>query len=226
MFRVLILALLLSTAAASVRAGDVVVFAASSLKTALDEVLKDTSARISYGGSGALARQISQGAPADIFLSANPVWMDAVADKLAQRVDFLSNTLVIVSRDRDALSTDGHVAMGLLSSVPAGIYGQAYLQAEGLWDAIAPRVIETDSARAALALAAIGEVAYAVVYATDAMAEPRVNVVRALAPRADLPIVYPLALITKTDPEAKAIFDHLQTPEARAIFTRYGFGTP
>lgn len=226
MLRVFAFAILFGLATPMVRAADVVIFAASSLKTALDEVVEGTGARVSYGGSGALARQISQGAPADIFISANPIWMDAIAGNLAERADLLRNSLVIVSRDYGALKPDGRVAMGLLNSVPVGIYGKSYLQAEGLWDAITPRVVETDSARAALALAASGEVAFAVVYATDALAEPRVKVVRALPDIAELPILYPVALIDGSGPHANALYVQLQSPRAREIFTKHGFGAP
>lgn len=227
MIRACLLALLLSPAAAAVAKADVVIFAASSLKTALDEVLVGMDARVSYGGSGALARQIMQGAPADVFVSANPVWMDAVADKVAvaDRVDLLSNAIVVVSRDQDMLQAEGHVAMGLLNSVPVGIYGKAYLQAAGLWVSVAPRVVETDSARAALALAARGEVAYAVVYATDAAAAPSLKVVASLPPRDDLPILYPMAVLSD-QPGARDVFDHLQTAGARAVFARHGFLVP
>jgi len=159
-------------------------------------------------------------------VSANPLWMDEVAAKLAARVDLLAGRLVIVSRDQTELTGEGRVAMGLLASVPAGIYGKAYLQASGLWDGIAPRVIETDSARAALALASRGEVAFAVVYATDAQAVPELNVVHSFAPRPEVPILYPLALLNDAEPEAQAIFAHLQSLEARAIFARHGFGSP
>lgn len=220
--------------AAPVWAGEVVIFAASSLKTALDEVTEGLPARISYGGSGLLARQILQGAPADIFFSANTVWMDAVEQGggLARdtRRDLLANSLVIVSRDPvsldQMLGDTGRVAIGLTNSVPAGIYAKAYLQAEGHWDAVASRLVETDSVRAALALVARGEVPYGVVYTSDVAADPSVQVVHALPDLAELPIRYPVALTARAGPEAAAVLAHLQSDAARVIFAAHGFGAP
>ena len=234
MIRRVFIALAFCLAASPVWATEVVIFAASSLKTALDEVTEGLPVRISYGGSGLLARQVLQGAPADIFFSANEVWMDAAeqggAIRPETRVDLLSNNLVIVGRDvvsfEDMLASEGRVATGLTSSVPVGIYAKAYLMELGHWDAIAPRIVETDSARAALALAARGEVPFAVVYASDAVAEPAVQVTYALPDLPDLPIRYPVALITVAKPEASAILDALQTDAARAIFAAHGFGVP
>lgn len=231
--RLLSLLALLICAALPARA-EVVIFAASSLKSALDEVLADQPAVTSYGGSGALARQIMQGAPADIFLSANPDWMDAVqqagALRAGSRVDLLSNTLVIAGpagQSIDAmLAGDGRVATGLTASVPVGIYGKATLQRMGHWPAMAPRVVEVDSARAALTLAARGEVPYAVVYATDARAEPRVTVIATLPSFPDLPILYPAAMTARAGQKAEAVMTRLTSPEARAIFTAHGFGIP
>ncbi|MEP3346937.1 MAG: molybdate ABC transporter substrate-binding protein [Litoreibacter sp.] len=215
-------------------AADVVIFAASSLKTALDEVTQGLPVRISYGGSGLLARQVMQGAPADIFFSANEVWMDAAeaggAIEGASRVDLLSNSLVVVGHEaaslQDVLSGDGRVATGLLASVPVGIYAKASLQATGQWDAVASRIIETDSARAALALTARGEVPFAVVYASDAVAEPSVQVIHAVPAVPVLPIRYPLALTTRASEGAEAVYQILLSDAARQVFTAHGFGAP
>ena len=234
MIRRVFIALAFCLTASPTWAADVVIFAASSLKTALDEVTQGLPVRISYGGSGVLARQVLQGAPADIFFSANEVWMDAAeqggAIRPGTRVELLSNSLVIVGHDaasfEDMLASDGRVATGLVTSVPVGIYAKAYLQSQGHWDAIAPRIIETDSARAALALAARGEVPFAVVYASDAAAEPAVQVIHAMPELPELPIRYPVALTAVANPEAAAVLDALQTDAARAIFAAHGFGLP
>ena len=215
-------------------AADVVIFAASSLKQALDEVTADLPVRISYGGSGVLARQMLQGAPADIFFSANEVWMDAAqkggAIDAASRVDLLSNSLAIVAHTptsfEDMLASDGAVSTGLVGSVPVGIYAKANLQALGQWDTVAPRLIETDSARAALALTARGEVPFAVVYTSDAATSPDVHLVQALPDLPELPILYPVALSPHAKPEAAAILAKLQTELSREIFSRHGFGVP
>ncbi|WP_394195919.1 molybdate ABC transporter substrate-binding protein [Litoreibacter albidus] len=233
MIRRVIIALALCLTASPV-AADVVIFAASSLKTALDEVTEGLPVRISYGGSGVLARQVLQRAPADIFFSANAVWMDAAeqggAIAAESRVDLLSNSLVVVGHKaatlKDMLAGDGRVATGLVRSVPVGIYAKAYLQASGHWDTIAPRLIETDSVRAALALTARGEVPFAIVYASDAVAEPAVQVIHALADVPDLPIGYPVALTAWAKPEAREVLDVLQSDAARAVFAAHGFGVP
>ncbi|EPX80735.1 molybdate ABC transporter substrate-binding protein [Litoreibacter arenae] len=234
MIRRLFIALVFCLAALPVRAQDVVIFAASSLKTALDEVTEGLPVRISYGGSGLLARQIMQGAPADIFFSANEVWMDAAQDagaiRAESRVELLSNALVIVGHEaapfEDMLASDGRVATGLVASVPVGIYAKAYLERAGHWDTISPRLVETDNARAALALAARGEVPFAVVYASDAVAEPAIHVIHALPELPDLPIRYPVALTASAGPAADAVLQALQSDRARAIYAAHGFGTP
>ncbi|WP_281856168.1 molybdate ABC transporter substrate-binding protein [Litoreibacter halocynthiae] len=234
MIRRVFIALAFCLAALPVRAEDVVIFAASSLKTALDEVTEGLPVRISYGGSGLLARQIMQGAPADIFFSANEVWMDAAQEAGAirpeSRVELLSNALVIVGHEavpfEDMLASDGRVATGLVASVPVGIYAKAYLERADHWDTIAPRLVETDSARAALALVARGEVPFAVVYASDAAAELAVHVIHALPELPDLPIRYPVALTANAKPEAEAVMEVLQSDTARAVYAVHGFGVP
>ncbi|SFR57959.1 molybdate ABC transporter substrate-binding protein [Litoreibacter janthinus] len=234
MIRRVFIALTLCCAATPIWAADVVIFAASSLKPALDEVTQGLPVRISYGGSGLLARQIMQGAPADIFFSANEVWMDAaIAGGVVRpetRINLLSNALVIVGRDaatfEDMLAGEGRVATGLVTSVPVGIYAKAYLEREGHWESIAPRIVETESARAALALALRGEVPFAVVYASDAAAEPDMQVIHAVPDMPDMPIRYPVALTTRATPEATAVLDALQSEAARAIYASHGFGVP
>jgi len=176
-----------------VAAEDVLVFAAASLKNALEDV-RDAwqresggTAALSFAGSSTLARQIQQGAPADVFVSANIAWMDLLErDGLIRadtRVALLRNRLVLVAHGRDAplvtiapgvdlagLLGDGRLAMALVEAVPAGIYGKAALTALGIWPAVAPRIAQTDNVRAALALVARGEAPFGIVYATDAIA--------------------------------------------------------
>ncbi|WP_158269942.1 molybdate ABC transporter substrate-binding protein [Litoreibacter ponti] len=220
--------LFLILAAAPLRA-EVVIFAASSLKGALDEVLAEAPVRISYGGSGALARQILQGAPADIFFSANPRWMDAAAPAMdgATRVDLLANSLVVIGEGGfdDMLASDGKVATGLIRSVPLGIYAEATLRELGHWDAIAPRLIETDSARAALALVERGEVPFGIVYRTDAVSA-EAPVIAELPELEDLPILYPIALTRRAGPEAQGVLDELTADAAWTVFERHGFTRP
>nr|WP_234992053.1 molybdate ABC transporter substrate-binding protein [Roseisalinus antarcticus] len=225
----------------------VTVFAAASLKTALDEIVAmveaetGTSVLVSYAGSSALARQIQLGAPADIFLSANTAWMDVLADEGlledGTRQDLLGNALVLIAHDPGAapakigpafdLATrlgGGRLAMALVEAVPAGIYGKAALECLGLWDGIAASVAQTDNARTALALVATGEAPYGIVYATDAAAEPRVTVVGTFPANSHPPIIYPVADLTTRDlPEETAFLDALRSPAARQIFEAQGF---
>jgi molybdate transport system substrate-binding protein len=239
-----LLALSLATAA---RAETVTVFAAASLKTALDSIATEFEAKtgdkvvISYAGSNALAKQIIDGAPADIFLSANTQWMDEVEKSgliLPEgRKDLLGNTLVLVASGKEAkpvtldqsldlqqLLNGGKLAMAMVDAVPAGQYGKAALTTLGLWDKVAPSVAQSENVRASLALVATGEAPYGVVYATDAAAEPNVTVVASFPPDSYPRITYPAALLsTATDPADKAFFDTLSAPEARAIFTAQGF---
>ena len=224
------------------QAAALTVFAAASLKDALDAVAASYSdatgadIRVSYAGSSALARQIAAGAPADVFVSASEDWMDAVADRLVpgSRVDLLTNRLVLVgpvdapAADlADALGGDGRVAMAFVDAVPAGIYGQAALEHLGLWDAVRPRVVEADSVRAALALVAVGAAPLGIVYATDAEAERQVAIVALIPEDSHPPILYPAAAIAGGDEDGAADFlAFLGGDRARALFRAAGFGQP
>jgi molybdate transport system substrate-binding protein len=229
------------------KAETVSVFAAASTANALAEIEAGFEAAtghdvvVSLAGSSALARQVQQGAPADIFISANPGWMDALeADGLLEsgtRVDLLSNALVLIAHGPDAppvdigpgldlagLLGDGRLAMALVEAVPAGIYGKAALRSLGLWEGVAPRVAQSDNVRAALALVASGEAPYGIVYATDAVAEDGVSVIGAFPPDTHPPILYPAADLATRDTEAEGAFlAYLRGPEARAAFERQGF---
>lgn len=226
---------------------DVTVFAAASLKTALDEIAvafeaaTEFTATMSYAGSSALARQIQFGAPADVFLSASPEWMDALErDGLIApetRVDLLGNRLVLIAHGGDAppldlTSTDalmarlgdGRLAMALVEAVPAGVYGRAALTNLGAWETLAPHVVQTDNVRAALALVAAGEAPLGVVYATDAEADPRVTVVGAFPETSHPPIVYPVAAVAdRSEPATAPFLAFLRDAAARIIFERNGF---
>jgi len=229
----------------SALAEGVTVFAASSLKTALDEIV-DTfetettiSVTLSYAGSSTLARQIQNGAPADIFFSANKDWMDVLeAEELIApntRRTALGNTLVLIAAEAgpvEELSPDSdlvnwldgaRLAMALVDAVPAGLYGRAALQRLGLWDQIADQVAQTDNVRAALALVALGAAPYGLVYATDAGADPSVHIRATIPETSHPPIRYPVASVKGRESRATPFLDHLQTPESRAIFQRHGF---
>ncbi len=225
----------------------VTVFAAASLKTALDEVAAGLTAEtgqdvvLSYAGSSTLARQIERGAPADVFISANPEWMDRLEAGgwivPETRRDLLGNRLVLVAKAGSGDAVDiatgfdlagrlngGRLAMALVDAVPAGIYGKAALTDAGLWETAAPHVVETDNVRAALKLVAIGEAVLGVVYATDARAEPRVAVIGHFPEASHAPIVYPVAAVEGRDgPAVRRFLDHLSGELARDVFERHGF---
>ena len=224
------------------------VFAAASLKESLDEAATayerqgGAAVRVSYAASSALARQIEQGAPADVFVSADQDWMDALQEQKlidpASRRNLLGNTLVLVApKDSKAqaalkpgvdlvplLGTDGRLALALTNSVPAGKYAKQSLAKLGAWDGVKSRTAEAENVRAALLLVARGEAPLGIVYGSDALAEPKVRVVATFPADSHAPIVYPVACVaTSANPQAKAFVHWLQTPAARAIFARHGF---
>jgi molybdate transport system substrate-binding protein len=227
-------------------AQDLTVFAASSLTEVMETVtarFQEETGRdvaLSLAGSSVLARQIQQGAPADVFVSANAEWMDVLeADGMVApdtRFDLLGNRLALVAHDRGvasfgamtgdavtALVGDARLAMALVDAVPAGIYGRAALQSLGAWETLAPRVVQADNVRAALLLVAAGEAPFGVVYATDAVAGD-VAVAGLFPEDSHPPIVYPAAAVGEAvDPGARAFLDFLRSPEARVVFEDAGF---
>ncbi len=236
---------LFSISAGAAYARDVVVFAAASLKNVLDDALAlyevetGSTVAVSYAGSSALARQIEQGAPADIFVSANVEWMDFLEDQdlvdpETRRV-LAGNRLVVIGPEdhslewtlesfQSALGPQGRLAMALVNAVPAGIYGKAALNTLGLWSDLAPSVVQTDNVRAALRLVALGEAELGVVYATDALLDTSVHVLATFNPELHAPVRYPAALVTDSQhPDAAAVLDFLETPAAQAIFAAHGF---
>lgn len=237
-----ILALVLS---AQTALADVTVFAAASLKTALDQIAQDWSAQtgtkvtLSYGGTPALARQIAEGAPADIFLSASKAWMDDLQDQTLirpeTRRDLLGNRLVLVahgdappvtvdaSLDLPGLLQGGKLAMALVDAVPAGQYGKEALTTLGLWAAVEPSVVQSENVRSALHLVALGEAPLGIVYASDAVAEPGVTVIGTFPEDSHQPIVFPAALTVEAGPDAMAFLDHLSGPAAQEVFQANGF---
>jgi molybdate transport system substrate-binding protein len=235
---------LLSSSAA---AEQITVFAAASMTNAMARIEQDFEAGtghdliVSLAGTSVLARQIQQGAPADVFISANADWMDALEqDGLIEpgtRFDLLANALVLVAHGKDAtpvaigpdtdlagLVGDGRLAMALVDAVPAGIYGKASLESLGLWDSVAPAVAQADNVRAALRLVATGEARLGIVYATDAVAEKDVSVIGSFPADSHPPIVYPAADIAGRDLPAETEFlDYLRGPQAREAFEQQGF---
>lgn len=244
----LCLFLLTALASSPAWADRITVFAAASMTGVLDEIAQSFTADsgdevvLSYAGSSTLARQIEQGAPADVYISANSDWMDHLegAGNIAAdtRFDLASNRLVLIATGSRgppvALTTPddlmqrldaGRLAMALVDAVPSGIYGKAALETLGLWDSVAPRVAQTDNVRAALALVAAGAAPLGVVYASDAQAEPRVYVAAIFPEISHPPILYPAAAIAGRDSDAvRAFLDHLRSQPARDALRAHGLG--
>lgn len=225
----------------------VTVYAASSLKDALDELAKrfekDTGNRViaSYAGSPMLARQIEKGAPADLFISADRDWMDYLEKRNAirpgSRVNIVLNRLVLVAPVESSIALTigpnfplsatlgkGRLAMADPDSVPAGKYGKAALEKLGVWKEVAPKVARAENVRAALALVARAEAPLGIVYSTDANAERKVRVVDKFSPTLHPPIVYPAAVLAESQSKiADALLRFLQSALARAVWQHYGF---
>lgn len=243
--RILPFTALLIAAPVSLMAEEVTVFAAASLKNALDEVAEEFSEEsghkvtVSYAGSGKLAQQVVAGAPADLFISANVQWMDEVekAELVQERQDLLGNKLVLIAYGQDAapvtissetdfakLLDGGKLAMALVNAVPAGQYGKAALENLGLWEKVQADVAQADNVRAALALVSTGEAPYGIVYATDAAADDNVTVVAEFPSETYPPIIYPAALLTEAQDQAdRDFYEALKTAEMAEIFERHGF---
>ena len=236
----------LFVSATPARAGDVLVFAAASTTDALNAIIGAYSkaggtAKASYGSSSTLARQIANGAPADIFISADQKWMDYIAERkkvaVGSRRDLLRNTLVLIApiTNKAALKIapgfgiaaalgDGRLAIGDPDHVPAGIYAKQALTHLGVWDRIAAKTARTQDVRAALALVERGETPFGIVYSTDAKASTKVRVVDTFPRDSHAPIVYPAALIAGHDtPEAKRFFAFMTSSDAVRIFGQFGF---
>lgn len=233
-------------------AAELTVFAAASLKESLDAVSADYGRQsgdqvvIAYAASSALARQIENGAPADVFLSADRDWMDYLQARQliepASRRKLLGNQLVLIAprATTDTLKIAPNfalaahlgqekLAMANPDSVPAGKYGKAALQALGVWPAVAPQVVRAANVRTALLLVARGEARYGIVYRTDAMAEPKVRIIDTFPASSHAPIIYPLAL-TQTGSAAGAkkaaarrFAAYLQGPQAAPLWRKFGF---
>jgi molybdate transport system substrate-binding protein len=226
---------------------DVLVFAAASLKNALDEANSlflfenGSGVRVSYGASSALAKQIESGAPADVFISADLDWMDYVAErkliKPDTRAKFLGNRLVLVANaDSKILLTIGpnfplaqalgnnRLAMADPSAVPAGKYGKAALEKLGVWDSVAGKIAPAQDVRAALVLVSRGEAPLGIVYQTDAAADKNVKVIATFPESSHPPIIYPMAILAgSTNGVAPVYVQYLLSPKAEPFFEKRGF---
>jgi len=223
------------------------VFAAASMKNALDDIDSAYTAKTgvkivtSYAASSVLAKQIEQGAPADIFMSADTDWMEYAAARKAineaTRTNLLGNSIVLIAPtdskidsvgigegfDLAKLAGSGRIATGDVSAVPVGKYARAALEKIGAWKAAEPKFAMAESVRAALTLVARGEAALGIVYATDARVEPGVKIIGTFPADSHPPIVYPVAATASAKPEAADYLAFLRTPMAKTIFEKYGF---
>ena len=225
-----------------------VVFAAASMKTALDAVAaawkanSGKTASIVYASSAVLAKQIEQGAPADIFISADLQWMDylekAKLIRAGTRRNLLGNQLVLVEPSSDADSKlkiaqgfdlagaagDGKIAVCAIDSCPGGIYAKEALEKLGVFESVEPKLAQADNIRSALNFVARGEARFGIVYKTDANAEPKVRLIGTFPASSHSPIVYPVALVaTSKNPDAASFLAYLSSQAATKIFTGQGF---
>jgi len=247
------LGLVLAVAAAPLsparaQAGGLVIFAAASLKNALDEIAaawtRETGTpapKISYAASSALAKQIEQGAPAALFISADTDWMDYVEKKSLlkndTRVNLLGNKIVLITAKDSSVSIDikpgfdlatavgsGKLAMANVDAVPAGKYGKAALEKLGAWNGVKDKIAQAENVRAALLLVARGEAPFGIVYSTDAAAEPNVKIVSIFPADSYPPVVYPAAETKESrTADARVFLDYLKSSKARTAFEKRGF---
>ena len=226
----------------------ITVFAAASLQDTMKAIGADyerrtgTKVSFSFAGSSVLAKQIAQGAPADVFVSADPQWMDYLQGKgllaAGTRADLLTNHLALIApKDSgvrlkiargfplaQALGAGGRLAMADPDAVPAGLYGKAALTRLGVWPQVQDRIAIGENVRAALIFVARGEAPLGIVYDTDAKVDPRVRIVDLFPEDSHPPIRYPgAALKQAADPDAARFLAYLREPAAEAVFARYGF---
>jgi molybdate transport system substrate-binding protein len=223
------------------------VFAAASLKNALDDVdaafTKSTGVKVSasYAASSALAKQMESGAPADIFISADLNWMDYVAGKnlikADSRYNLLGNKLVLIAGkdsklanvtitqgfDIAKLAADGRIAVADVKAVPAGLYAKAALEKLGSWAAAEPKLAQAENVRATLAFVARGETPIGIVYETDAKVEPNVKIVAYFPDTSYPPVTYPVAATTNAKADAAKYLQFLKSSAAKTVFEKYGF---
>lgn len=245
-FAALVSAMAPAAAADSGKPGPIV-FAAASMKTALDAIAADfakktgSAPKISYASSAVLAKQIEQGAPADLFISADLKWMDYLDKvgllKAGTRRNLLGNALVLVAPADATVSLkigtgfplaaalgNGKLAVCTVTSCPAGIYGKEALENLGVWKDVEPKLAQADNVRNALMLVARGEAKFGIVYATDAKAEPKVKVVGTFPESSHKPVIYPIAVLANShNPEAPAFAAFMTSQASVKILTDQGF---
>jgi molybdate transport system substrate-binding protein len=232
---------------AAAQAKTLTVFAAASMKNALDDInaafLKSTGTKVvtSYGASSALAKQLEQGAPADVFASADLDWMDYSAQKKTikddARINLLGNKLVLIAPkdskidnvtigqgfDLAKLVGDGRIATADVNAVPVGKYAKSALEKLAIWPSVEKKFAMAENVRAALALVSRGEAVLGIVYETDAKVDPNVKIVGAFPADSHPAIVYPVAATVNAKPEAAVYLNFLRSNTAKTVFEQYGF---
>ncbi|QHB33365.1 molybdate ABC transporter substrate-binding protein [Yersinia canariae] len=239
---------LLAAFSSSAMAADITVFAAASLTNALQDIAvqykkeKQIEVVASYASSSTLARQIEQGAPADLFISADQQWMNYAIDKQQMvantRYTLLGNELVLIApkdskidkvdidkkTDWKTLLDGGRLAVGDPEHVPAGIYAKESLESLGAWTTLAPEMARANNVRSAMALVERAEAPLGIVYGSDAVASDKVKVVGIFPEASHKPVEYPMAIVKgHENPTVTAFYDYLKSPAAAVIFEKYGF---
>ena len=239
--------LLLGWASAAVCAQNLIVFAAASLKDALDQTVQSyerntgNKVAVSYAASSVLAKQIENGAPADLFISADEDWMNYLAERKlinpASRINLLKNSLVLIAPADSAIQIkiapnfplaellgSGRLVMAHPEHVPAGKYGRAALQMLGVWDSVKNRIAPAENVRAALVLVSRGEAPLGIVYRTDALADGKIRIVAEFPANTHPPIIYQAALTASSaHPDAANLLAYLGSATGRDIFQKFGF---
>ncbi|MBE4009456.1 molybdate ABC transporter substrate-binding protein [Vibrio parahaemolyticus] len=240
------LAAILSISFSTNAATDLKVYAASSMTNAIDEIAQDFKEKYDvtvtpvYGGSSSIARQIINGAPADVFISANTKWMDYLVDEGVIDSDnvtnLVRNSLVLIAPQSSSLAVfnfadanaweaalnGSRLALGNPTSVPAGMYAKESLTTLGVWKEIQTKVAPAKNVRLALALVERGEAPLGVVYKTDAQLTNKVKIVGEFASDTHAAIVYPAAVV-KDSTESRQFFQYLKSEDAKRVFAHYGF---
>ncbi|ELB2086351.1 molybdate ABC transporter substrate-binding protein [Vibrio parahaemolyticus] len=240
------LAAILSISFSTNAATDLKVYAASSMTNAIDEIAQDFKEKYDvtvtpvYGGSSSIARQIINGAPADVFISANTKWMDYLVDEGVIDSDnvtnLVRNSLVLIAPQSSSIAVfnfadakaweaalnDSRLALGNPTSVPAGMYAKESLTTLGVWKEIQTKVAPAKNVRLALALVERGEAPLGVVYKTDAQLTSKVKIVGEFASDTHAAIVYPAAVVNDST-ESRQFFQYLKSEDAKRVFAHYGF---
>ncbi len=226
----------------------ILIYAAASTSHAISEITRQfnqsnhaVQAKVSFASSSTLAKQISAGAPADIYISANPKWMDFLQQQQlilpATRRDLLSNTIVLIAPKGQGFELEmnqnfdlanklqGKLCLGDPDHVPAGMYAKQAFQSLSSWQALRPQVVATKDVRAALTLVERGECAAGVVYATDARSSEKIERLGIFPQRSYSPVIYPAAAVKPANKAAEVFLSYLDSAQAQTIFNKYGFNT-